>query len=179
MTNSAATSIDYDKEAQKIEKNYKDLVKIRKTGVRDDIRTIVERIEEHKRVQKDALENVERQCEKLQNQHSEMIEMEKQIPIFRKKIQEAERKLMSKDKILSILLSHTSFYIKRGEAGYIITIGNTKQTVFQVYQTQNGVMYIPTIGFPKDFPDYLLEQDEISYSKLREYCDEIENLLNN
>ena len=173
-------SIDYEKEAEKIEKNYQDLLKIRKTSVLEDIRLIVERIEEHKKVQEEAIEEKEKQCNRLQLQHSEIEEMKKQMPTFRKKIQMAEKVLSENDKLLSILLKHPKFYInsERKYAYNVVVEGSIKLTFF-VSLLQNSIEYKPKIGFPTDFPANLLEPAELSFEEFQDYCNEIENLIIN
>ena len=176
--NQPQEAIDYVKEAIKMEKNYKDCVTVRKTGVREDTRILVERIEEHKKVQEEAIREAEIQCGILQEQHSQMEEMERQLPIFRKKVAEVENKLMSKDKILAILIPHKTFQIDLDSPGnYVVTVSGYKPTVFRVSRATNCVQYVPTMGFPKDFPNYLTEANTITYNQLSEYCNEIESLL--
>ena len=173
--------IDYQKEAEKIEKNYQYLVKVRKTAVLEDIRTIVERIEEHRKVQGEAIKDAEDQCNRLQSQHSQMESMKEQMPIFKKKIKEAERQLSEKDQLLSILLKHPNFQIEFVQKyEYNVKIRGENETrcpSFLAARTENGVKYIPKYGFPRDFPAYLLEPAELSLSDFKGQCEEIDNLL--
>lgn len=168
--------IDWKFEFEQLEKNYKDLEKVRKTSVIEDTRVLVERIQEHKKIQNDSIEAIENQSSFLQQQYNDMIKMREQIDFFDKKIQERILSISIKDKILKILLQHEKFFISFVSKGcYIVKVLCSYEPTFTLKLNPRGVEYMPQKGFAKEISEKLREPSIISLQKLASYCDEIEN----
>jgi len=175
------TSIDWHQKYKSMKKKLKELRYIRTDAVLNDCEDLKKKIDEHKAVHGQTLEEIRAHNDDLRNTIDEIEKMKSEIMKMENKITSVKRDIGLRDAVLRVLIDYPFFKVRISNPGvYSISINSTKKIQFTLEKQQKDFLYVPIqIPMIQNIPDIMSKEMIVKNEQLNKFCQTWKDIVQN